>query len=82
VVNDVVGGKPIVVALAADTVSFFAFARPDTATRFALRRDSLVAGSASYALTGVGPNGALVPVDASQEFWHSWRTFQPQTKRY
>jgi hypothetical protein len=82
VVNDVVGGKPIVVALAADTVSFFAFARPDTATRFALRRDSLAAGSASYALTGVGPNGALVPVDASQEFWHSWRTFQPQTKRY
>lgn len=82
VINDVVGHTPILLALARDSVSFFAFARPDSATRFALRGDSLVAGSASYDLTGHGPDGQLAAIDASQEFWHSWRTFQPATKRY
>ena len=26
--------------------------------------------------------GVLRPIQASQEFWHSWRTFQPATTRY
>jgi hypothetical protein len=41
-----------------------------------------VAGAAAYAFNGKGPAGTLPPVNASQEFWHSWRTFQPQTSRY
>jgi hypothetical protein len=84
VVNDEVGGKPIVVALASDDASFFAFERPDAATRFSLRNDSLVAteGKQAYALNGRGAPGSLKPVNASQEFWHSWRTFQPRTERY
>jgi hypothetical protein len=82
VVNEEVGGKPIVVVLARDDKSYFAFARPDSATRFELRGDSLAAGKATYSLAGSGPTGALTPVQASQEFWHSWRTFQPQTSRY
>jgi len=82
VVNDVLGGKPIVLALASDRTSFFAFVRPDSTTRFSMRRDSLVAGPRVYALTGQGTSGALEPLSASQEFWHSWRTFQPQTERY
>jgi hypothetical protein len=84
VVNDEVGGKPIVVALASDDASFFAFERPDAATRFSLRNDSLVAteGKQAYALNGRGASGSLKPVNASQEFWHSWRTFQPRTERY
>jgi len=82
VVNDVLGGKPIVVALASDRASFCAFVRPSLATRFVVRRDSLVAGSASYAFSGQGPAGALEPLSASQEFWHSWKTFQPATTTY
>jgi hypothetical protein len=82
VVNDVVGGRPIVLALAADTTSFAAFARPNPGARFIVRNDSLVAGVASYAFNGRGANRALEPVSASQEFWHSWRTFQPATARY
>jgi uncharacterized protein DUF3179 len=82
VVNDVVGGKPIVLALAGDGVSFFAFARPDSATRFVLRNDSLVAGPQAFDLLGAGFNRSLESVKASQEFWHSWRTFQPTTKTY
>jgi len=82
VVNDVLGGKPIVVALASDSASFSAFIRPAQATRFSIRRDSLVAGTVAYAFSGQGPNGALERVSASQEFWHSWKTFQPATTRY
>ena len=82
VVNDVVGGRPIVVALAADDVSFFAFERPDAATALVLRGDSLVAPGHAYALSGRGAAGTLRALPASQEFWHSWRTFQPATERY
>ncbi len=82
VVNDVLGGKPIVLAIASDKSSFCAFVRPNVATSFAVRHDSLVASSTSYAFSGQGANSALEPVSASQEFWHSWRTFQPATTKY
>jgi hypothetical protein len=82
VINHEVGGTPIVLALAPDEKSFFAFARPDAATRFAIRGDSLVAPGRAYAVTGRGAAGTLAPVAASQEFWHSWRTFHPRTRTY
>ncbi len=80
VVNDVLGGKPIVLALARDSASFFAFQRPDT-MRYSLRGDSLIARGRVYTLAGTGSIG-LTPIFASQEFWHSWRTFHPNTKTY
>jgi hypothetical protein len=82
VINDTLAGTPLVVALAPDSASFFAFVRPDSATRFTLRGDSLVAGARAYAFTGEGAAGRLAALAASQEFWHSWRTFQPGTTRY
>ena len=81
VINDVLGSKPIALVLAPDRVSFFAYERPDLAY-FALRGDSIVSGPRTYALSGQGKFGRLVPLQASQEFWHSWRTFQPGTKTY
>lgn len=80
--NDEVGGVPIVLVLAADNASFFAFERPDAQTRFSLHCDLLIAPGQAYALNGRGASGALKPLNASQEFWHSWRTFQPGTQRY
>ncbi|MEP6998894.1 MAG: DUF3179 domain-containing (seleno)protein [bacterium] len=82
VVNDVIGGMPVVVVLGPDSLSYFAFRRPDASTRFALRGDSLVADGHAYALSGIGDAGHLELLNASQEFWHSWRTFQPGTERY
>jgi hypothetical protein len=82
VVNDAIGATPVVLVLAADGQSFYAFRRPDSATHFTLRHDSLVAGPRAYALSGRGPADSLVAVNASQEFWHSWREFQPRTERY
>ncbi len=82
IVHDEIGDTPIVLVLSPDSVSFFAFVRPDPQTRFTLRGDSLVSTTASYALSGRGANGTLTPLNASQEFWHSWRTFKPRTERY
>jgi hypothetical protein len=80
VVNDTLGGRPIVLVLAADKRSYFAFVRPDS-TAFSVRNDSLIAGPNAWAFTGRGAGAPLEPINASQEFWHSWRTFQPETKR-
>jgi len=82
VINDVVGGVPIVLALGPDSVSFFAYRRPDAGTKFRVIRDSLVADVGHYAFNGRGPAGTLAAVTASQEFWHSWRSFQPGTARF
>lgn len=82
VVNDEIGGTPIVLALASDGASYFAFERPDSSTRFRLSGDSLVAPGRSYGLSGRGESGELKSLMASQEFWHSWRTFHPRTKLY
>lgn len=82
VINDDIAGTPVVLALAADSVSFFAFIRPNSETVFTVQGDSLVAGSARYAFNGKGISGSLTAINASQEFWHSWRTFQPSTDQY
>jgi hypothetical protein len=82
VINDVVGGTPVLIALAKDSVSFFAFQRPDSVTRYSARGDSLVAKGQAFAIDGKGEKGSLTPIKASQEFWHSWREFHPATKRY
>jgi hypothetical protein len=81
-VNDELGGKSIVLTIASDDASFFAFERPDQQTRFTMRSDSLVAASGTYALSGRGSSSALRAIFASQEFWHSWRTFHPGTEKY
>jgi hypothetical protein len=90
VINDQVGDTPVVVALAEDGKSFVAFERPAGVT-FALAGDTLEGGDRRYDLAGrqlPEPNsvirqtpGVLRPLAASQEFWHSWRTFHPTTTR-
>lgn len=82
VINDAVGDTPVVIALADDSTSFFAFKRPDSAIKFELRGDSLVNGGEVFDLKGRGAMRNLESVNASQEFWHSWRTFHPGTEKY
>ncbi len=85
VINDTLGNQPVVVALAADGQSFFAFQRPDPTVVFVLQHNTLVNGDRAWQLTGlaIAPNtGNLQKVPAYQEFWHSWRSFHPHTTRY
>ena len=81
-INDTLGGTPVVLAVAGDSASFYAFVRPDLQLRFAVDGDSIRTSGAAYAFNGKGTTGALEPMVASQEFWHSWRTFNPGTTRH
>jgi Protein of unknown function (DUF3179) len=81
-INDTLGGRPLVIVVASDSASFYAFARPDAESRFVAAGDSIRAGTRAFAFNGRGPSGTLESLVASQEFWHSWRTFNPGTTRF
>jgi len=85
IINDQIGEQPIVLALAADNKSFFAFKRPDAQTVFSIKNDTLFNGEKTWNLLGTASNtadGNLQKINAYQEFWHSWSTFHPHTTRH
>jgi hypothetical protein len=82
VINDTLAGRPIVLVVAADSASFFAFERPSADSRFQRDGDSLRSGPAAYGFSGHGSADSLRPISASQEFWHSWQSFHPRTTRF
>jgi hypothetical protein len=83
IINDKLDGKNIVVVLAQDNKSFFAFENPDAANNFTIHNDTLIQGNLQYTINGkgIGNNAALKPLPAYQEFWHSWKTFNADTKK-
>jgi hypothetical protein len=82
-IDDKVGKVPVLIVLLSDNKSFFAFRRPADSTRFELIDDLLHHGKEIYDLNGKGVNisSSLKPLPAYQEFWHSWKTFHPETER-
>ena len=82
-IADNIGETPILLVLADDNKSFFAFERPDYINAFFLHRDTLLYTKRLFTINGKGIDTAysLKPLPAYQEFWHSWRTFNPDTKR-
>lgn len=84
IINDIIENKPIVLALAADQKSFFAFKRPNAAAVFSIKNDTLYHHKNAYTLLGKSLHTAvpnLAKINAYQEYWHSWQTFHPKTKR-
>ena len=83
IVNDIIGNTPVVIAISADGQGFAAFKRSAARVQFSIRNDSLISSTHSYSFNGIGKNaGRLQRVKAYQEFWHSWKTFHPQTQRF
>jgi hypothetical protein len=85
IINTRVGKTPVVLALAADNKSFFAFERPSVTDKFEIRNDTLFKGDLAYNLLGKSlknPAETIKPINAYQEFWHSWQTFHPGTEKY
>jgi hypothetical protein len=85
VINDVVGKVPIVVTIASDNMSFMVFERPTSGHQFTVSGDTLAAEKQRYDFSGrdlSSLTGHLPAVKAYQEFWHSWRSFHPDTKQY
>jgi len=84
IINDKIGEKPIVLVLSTDNQSFVAFERSSEAETFATRNDTLIVNDKRYNFSGhdMATSQQLKKVNAFQEFWHSWKTFHPQTEQY
>ncbi len=85
IINDIVDDVPVAVVLSADGQSFAAFKRPGPDQLLAVQNDTLLAGDQRFDFNGRGisnTSARLTRINAYQEYWHSWRTFHPDTKRY
>jgi len=84
VIQDQLGNTSLAVVLASDNKSFFAFQLPTAEHNLSLTNDTIVLNSKHFRIDGRGidTSYSLAPLQASQEFWHSWRTFHPDTKQY
>lgn len=82
-IQDQVGDEEILILLSSDEQSFVAF-KVDVGT-YTWENDTLsTSDGAQYTFTGKSLNPSyldLVRVPAYQEFWHSWRTFNPKSSR-
>ncbi len=84
IIHDKMDNTPLLLVLAKDNKSFFVFERPEENSLFALNNDTLILNKNHYRIDGKGidTSFSLKPLPAYQEFWHSWLTFNPGTKKY
>lgn len=80
IIYDTLHNTSLMVLLASDQQSFFAFSITGIEKPI-LRNDTLLLGKKHFTLNGHGidTNYNLTPLPAYQEFWHSWRSFNPGT---
>ena len=85
IIYDVLDDQPIALVLTPDNQSYVALKRTHAGQLFTLSGDTLADQQNKFNLLGKAYSPAvsdLQIIPASQEYWHSWRTFQPGTKRY
>ncbi|MEO7768241.1 MAG: DUF3179 domain-containing (seleno)protein [Ferruginibacter sp.] len=84
IIHDKLGNTFVLLVLAKDDKSFFAFERAGANELFSLRNDTLLQNNHHFKINGQGIDTAfsLKPLPAFQEFWHSWRTFNAETTKY
>ena len=82
-IQDKIGNTPVLLVLSKDDKSFFVFERPDETANFSMTNDIIFLNNKQFRIDGKGIDTtfSLKPLPASQEFWHSWRTFYPGTKK-
>jgi len=83
IIHDNINNTPVIVVVSSDNRSFFAFERPVDNSRFFLDGNKLVYNDRHFRIDGQGIDTALSlkPLQAYQEFWHSWQTFNPGTMK-
>jgi hypothetical protein len=82
IINDVISAQPVVLFLANDHKSLFAYKRNSEAQQFSIRNDTLSDGLIQYDFSGrpyLDSLKNLVPLQVYQEYWHSWKQFHPET---
>lgn len=80
---DTIATTPVMLVLAEDQQSFFAFERAGAQQLFTLNRDTLLSGTRRFRIDGkaLDSTASLKALPAYQEFWHSWQTFHPNTTK-
>jgi hypothetical protein len=80
-IQDKIASIPVLIVLSRNEKSFFAFERPSEESIFSLAGDTLLFNEHKLRLDGKGIDTlfTLKALPATQEFWHSWRTFNPNT---
>jgi hypothetical protein len=83
IIYDNLDNTALVLVLANDDKSFFAF-KTTADQKILLQNDTLLLGNKHFTINGKGIDtvGSLTALPAYQEFWHSWQTFHPATKKY
>jgi hypothetical protein len=87
IINDKIGDVPIVLVLSDDSQSFAVFQRPQERMIFSVKNDTLRTKNSLYDFSGklLLTDSVAIPalkrINAYQEFWHSWKTFHPETRR-
>jgi len=92
IIQDSIPGLKLMIVLEKDTASFHALNRSINGQSLSFAIDSTGNGlkdnitGSSWSMDGICMDGPLKgqrlsPVQASQEFWHSWRTFHPNTAK-
>ena len=81
-IHDKIGAIPVLIVLSKDDKSFFAFERPTETASFSLANEIITFNHKQFRMDGKGIDTtlSLKQLPASQEFWHSWRTFNPGTR--
>ncbi|MBX9782677.1 MAG: DUF3179 domain-containing protein [Chitinophagaceae bacterium] len=73
----------VLLVLANDEKSFFAYELMNADVQLLFLNDTITYNHKHFRINGKGIDTAasLKALPAYQEFWHSWQTFQPQTKK-
>ncbi len=89
VLNDTLAGTALVVAVESDSASFHVWQRDSLSFAYDSSADLLKDQQTQSlwnwrgeCIEGTLQGSRLPVVQSYQEFWHSWRTFHPQTTRY
>ena len=84
IIHDKIDNTFILLVVSDNYKNFFAFERPDEKAKFTLVNDTILYHMNHFRMDGKGidTSYSLKPLPAYQEFWHSWRTFNPGTKKY
>jgi hypothetical protein len=84
IIYDALDNQPIALILSKDSSSFVVLKRLSFGQRFILLNDTLKSIENKYNFMGISLNSSfpnLTQVNAYQEYWHSWRTFHPNTQK-
>ncbi len=83
IIHDTLNHLPVLVILSKDQISFFAFELPADDAIFTISNDTILLNGKKYQINGKGidTNFNLKPIQAYQEFWHSWKSFHTQSRQ-